>query len=176
MTRGLPNSQQQGFKQMDCALNAGINFFDTAEMYAMPPSAETCGATKSIIGSWFAARRNRTRVILTSKICGPGLDWVWGGDARIDRKNIQLALEASLKHLQTDTAIERYIELANRHGFDVCQMALAFFNSRPLLTSRLIGATIMEQLKTNIASIELILPNEVLKEIEAIRREYPMPF
>ncbi len=326
MTWGLQNTQQQGFEQMDYAFDVGINFYDTAEMYAVPPSAKTYGATETIIGHWFATRQNRDRVILASKICGPGLDWVRGGIAHIDRKNLQLALEASLKrlqtdyidlyqlhwpnrgsyhfgqiwkfapdfdaqaeqenfievlqtlkrlidegkirhvglsnetawglakwlqlseqhslprmvsiqneysllcrhfepdlsefvmaenvsllawspltrgmisgkylngarpagarltietrkehrlHPQTDAAIERYIDLANRHGLDVCQMALAFVNSRPFLTSTLIGATSMEQLKTNIASIELTLSDDVLKEIEAIRREYPMLF
>ncbi len=326
MTWGLQNTQQQGFEQMDYALDAGINFFDSAEMYAVPPSAETYGTTETIIGHWFAARKNRDQVILASKISGPGLAWIRGGNAHIDRKNILLALDASLErlqtdyidlyqlhwpnrgsyhfgqiwefapdfdpqaeqenfievletlnrliaegkirhvglsnetawglakwlqlseqhklprmasiqneysllcrhfepdlsefvmaedvgllawspltrgmisgkylngarpdgtrltietrkehrvHPQTDAAIERYIELADRHGLDVCQMALAFANSRPFLTSTLIGATTMEQLQTNIASIELTLSDEVLKEIESIRRVYPMPF
>ena len=326
MTWGLQNTQQDGFEQMDYALDAGINFFDTAEMYAVPPSAETYGKTETIIGNWFAERRNRDRVILASKISGPGLAWIRDGNARIDRQNIQLALEASLKrlqtdyidlyqlhwpnrgsyhfgqvwgyspafdaqaeqenfievletlnqlieegkirhiglsnetawglatwlqlaekyglprmasiqneysvlcrhfepdlsefvmaeeigllawspltrgmisgkylhgalpagtrlaletrkehriHPQTDAAIERYIDLAKDHGLDVCQMALAFVNSRPFLTSTLIGATTMEQLKTNIASIDLTLSDEVLKQIEAVRRDYPMPF
>ena len=326
MTWGLQNTQQDGFEQMDYALDAGINFFDTAEMYAVPPSKKTYGATETIIGNWFAERGNRDKVILATKICGPGLSWVRGGKNRIDAKNIHLAIEASLQRLQTDyvdlyqlhwpnrgsyhfgqiwgyapnfdaaaeesnfievlqtlqdligqgkirhiglsnetawglakylqlaekhnlprvasmqneysvmcrhfepdlsemvlaedvgllawspltagmisgkylhgarpagtrqtfdprrehrdhpitdAAIERYLELASRHHLDVCQMALAFVSSRPFLTSTLIGATTMEQLKTNIDSINLELSAEVLEGIEAIRREYPAPF
>ena len=326
MTWGLQNNQQQGFEQMDYALDAGINFFDTAEMYAVPPSADTYGTTETIIGNWFAARGNRDRVILASKMCGPGLGWVRGGNNRIDDGNIRLAVDASLQRLQTDyidlyqlhwpnrgsyhfgqqwgyapafdaraekenfvevlqtlqdligqgkirhiglsnetawglasylqlseqhdlprvvsiqneyslmcrqfepdlsemslaedvgllawspltrgmisgkylngarpegarltietrkehrthpltdTAIERYMALARQHDLDVCQMALAFVNSRPFLASTLIGATTMEQLKSNIDSIDIDLSDEVLQGIEAIRREIPMPF
>jgi len=102
MTWGFQNTQEQGFEQMDYALEQGINFFDTAEMYAVPPSKETFGATESIIGNWFAARSNREKVILASKIAGPGLSWIREGRNVINKKNIQLALEGSLKRLQTD--------------------------------------------------------------------------
>ena len=91
----------------------------------------------------------------------------------------RLALETRKEHrahLQTDAAIRKYMALAEHHQLDVCQMALAFVNSRPFLTSTLIGATSMEQLRSNIDSINMELPEEVLKEIADIRREYPMPF
>lgn len=326
MTWGVQNTQEQGFEQMDYALERGINFFDTAEMYAIPPSAESYGTTESIIGHWFAARKNRDQVILASKIAGPGLAWIRDGNSRIDRKNLQLALEASLKRLQTDyidlyqlhwpnrgsyhfgkvwefapafdsnaemdnflevlhtfqqfinegkirhfglsnetawglmkwlhlselhnlpravsiqneysllcryfeldlseialhedcgllawspltrgfisgkylhgarpvgsrlsietrpehrlgtatdTAIERYIDLAGDYELDVCQMALALVTSQPFVTSTLIGATDMTQLKTNIDSINLTLPQELETKIAEIRREFPMPF
>jgi len=325
MTWGLQNTQEEGFEQMDFALEQGINFFDTAEMYAIPPSAKTFGTTETIIGNWFAARKTRDKVILATKISGPGLSWVRNGGA-IDRENIQLALDASLKRLQTDyvdlyqlhwpnrgsyhfgrtwnyapkfdtnketdnflevlhaiqaliqagkirhfglsnetawgitkwlqlsdqhdlprvasiqneysllcryfesdlseislnedcgllawsplcrgilsgkylngarpqgarltietrpehrltpmteKATSRYVDLAQRFKLDACQMAIAFVNSRPYVTSTLVGATNMTQLKTNIDAITLVLSDEVNAEIETIRREYPAPF
>jgi aryl-alcohol dehydrogenase-like predicted oxidoreductase len=324
MTWGLQNNQQQGFEQMDYALGQGINFFDTAEMYAIPPSEKTFGTTETIIGNWFASRLNRDKVILASKITGPGLNWVREGKNVIDQKNIKLAVEDSLKRLQTDyidlyqlhwpnrgsyhfgqlwdyapdfnahaeeenflevlntlqtlisegkirhiglsnetawgltkwlqlaeqhnlprmasiqneysllcrhfepdlseiaihedcgllawsplargmlsgkylkgarpegaritietrpehrvlpqvdAAISRYIELAKQYELDPCQMALAFVNSQPFVSSTLIGATNMEQLKSNIASVSIELPAEVYTGIDKIRREYPM--
>lgn len=326
MTWGLQNTQEDGFEQMDYALEQGVNFFDTAEMYAIPPSAETFGATETIIGNWFASRLNRDKVILASKITGPGLSWVRGGKSVIDRKNIQLAVEGSLKRLQTDyidlyqlhwpnrgsyhfgqvwgyapkfdaqaeqdnflevlqtmqdliqagkirhiglsnetawgmtqwlqlaeknnlprmasiqneyslicrhfepdlseiamhedcgllawsplcrgmlsgkylhgarpegaritietrpehrvypqtdAAIKEYIDLAKAHDLDACQMALSFVNNQPFVSSTLIGATNMVQLKSNIDSINLNLSDEVYQQIKKIRREYPMPF
>lgn len=325
MTWGVQNTQAEGFEQMDYALEQGINFFDTAEMYAIPPSTESYGTTETIIGNWFTERKNRDQVILASKIAGPGLEWIRDG-SHINRKNILLAVENSLQRLHTDyidlyqlhwpnrgsyhfgkvwdfmpkfdvqeelnnflevlhtlqqlvndgkirhfglsnetawgltnwlqlaeqhnlpravsiqneysllcrhfepdlsetalhedcgllawspltrgfisgkylngarpqgsrlsietrpehrlssttdAAIERYIGLAKRYNLDICQMALAFVNSRPFVTSTLIGATTMAQLKTNIDSINLSLPEQVEKEISAIRCEYPMPF
>ncbi len=324
MTWGFQNTQDQGFEQMDYALEQGINFFDTAEMYAIPPSKETFGTTEAIIGNWFAARSNREKVILASKISGPGLSWIREGKNVINNKNIQLALEGSLKRLQTDyidlyqlhwpnrgsyhfgqiweyapkfdaqaeednflevlntlqtfieagkirhiglsnetawgmtkwlhlaeknnlprmasiqneysllcrhfepdlgeialhedcgllawsplsrgmlsgkylngarpegaritietrpehrtlprtdAAIGAYVDLAKRHELDPCQMALAFVNDQPFVNSTLIGATNMQQLKTDIDSILLTLSDEVYTEIDKIRREYPM--
>lgn len=110
MTWGLQNSQRDGFDQMDYALERGINFFDTAEMYAIPPSKNTYGTTEAIIGNWFAERKNRDKVILASKICGPGLDWVREGKNHIDKQNILQAVESSLQRLQTD-----YIDLYQLH-------------------------------------------------------------
>ena len=326
MTWGRQNTQDEGFEQMDFALEQGINFFDTAEMYAVPPTADTYGKTEAIIGNWFASRKNRENVILSSKIAGPGLKWIRGGNSMIDRKNILAALNDSLTRLktdyidlyqlhwpnrgsyhfgqiweyspnfdkteveenfievletlaeqikvgkirhiglsnetawgtskwlelaekhnlprmasiqneyslmarhfepdlseiaihedcgllawspltrgmisgkylngampagtrlaletrgehracpQTDTTIEAYIALAKDHNLDVCQMALAFVNQQPFVTSNLIGATTMEQLKSNIASIDIKLPKEVMAGIKTIRKQHPMPF
>lgn len=326
MTWGRQNTEDQGHEQMDYALAHGINFFDTAEMYAVPPNAETYGKTETIIGTWFAARKNRDQVILATKVAGPGLPWIRGGTAQIDRKNILEAVEGSLKRLQTDyidlyqlhwpnrgsyhfgdssgfypdfqreaveenmievlttlqdlkkqgkirhaglsnetawgamkylqlaekhnlprmesiqneysltcrsfdtdlhevahaehvgllawsplaggmisgkylngtrpagtrwsfesrtlfrdtaqaqSAVKAYLAIAQKNGLDVCQMALAFVNARPFLTSNIIGATSMDQLKTDIASIDLVLSDEVLKEIEQVRRQYPAPY
>ncbi len=110
MTWGLQNNQDEGFEQMDYALQQGINFFDTAEMYAIPPSEKTFGTTETIIGNWFAARKNRDKVILASKIAGPGLPWIRDGNNVINKKNILLAVEGSLQRLQTD-----YIDLYQLH-------------------------------------------------------------
>ena len=325
MTWGLQNTQAEGFEQMDYALEQGINFFDTAEMYAIPPSEKTYGTTETIIGNWFSSRKKREDIILASKIAGPNLKWIRDGDI-INKKNILLAFEDSLKRLQTDyidlyqlhwpnrdfyhfgktwqfspkhdkqaqeenflevletmdglikegkirhfglsnesawgvmkylqlaeknnlprvasiqneysllcrhfepdlsekaiqeecgllawspltrgmlsgkylngakpagarlmietrpehrkhpntdAAISEYVELARQHNLDATQMALAFVNQQPFVTSTLIGATSMEQLKSNIASIDLSLSPEVNEKIEAIRRNHPMPF
>lgn len=326
MTWGLQNTESEGHEQMDYALERGVNFFDTAEMYAVPPSAETYGKTESIIGTWFAARKTRDKVILASKIAGPGLGWVRDGQNKIDRENIYKAVESSLKRLQTDyidlyqlhwpnrgsycfqqhwtynpkfdkarvednflevlqtfdeiikqgkirhiglsnetswgtmkylhlsrthnlprmqsiqneysllnrlfqpdlqeialaekcgllawsplargmisgkylngkrpagarltietrperrdtpqanNAIKAYIAVAEKHGLDVCQMALAFVNAQPFVTSNIIGATNMDQLKTNIDSINITLNQDVLDDIHQVYRDYPMPF
>ena len=326
MTWGWQNTQAQGFEQMDYALERGINFFDTAEMYAIPPSPERFGTTETIIGNWFKARGSRDKVILASKIAGPGLPWLRDGNNQINKENILTAVEGSLNRLQTDyidlyqlhwpnrgsyhfgktwdfapnfdpkreeenflevlhtlqgliqagkirhiglsnetawglnkwlqlakeenlprmasiqneysllcrqfepdlseialheecgllawspltrgiisgkylngarpagaritmetrpehrlgeqldLACEKYIALAKRFDLDPCQMALAFVNSRPFVSSTLIGATTMEQLRSNIDSISLTLPDDVLKGIHLIRREHPMPF
>ena len=76
----------------------------------------------------------------------------------------------------TDKAIACYVDLAKRHQLDVCQMAIAFVNSKPFVASTLVGATNMTQLKTDIDAISLKLSAEVQADIETIRREYPMPF
>ncbi len=326
MTWGRQNSEAQGHEQMDYALSQGVNFFDTAEMYAVPPNPDTYGKTEEIIGTWFAARKNRDQVVLATKVAGPGVEWIRGGKAVLDRANILEAVEGSLKRLQTDyidlyqlhwpnrgsyhfcqnwdfaphfeaareeenfievletmetlvqqgkirslglsdetawgtmkylelsrkhnlprihslqneysllcrkfepdlteiamaedcgllawsplatgmisgkyldgarpkdtrwslmgegidrdtaqaqDAVRAYMAVADRHGLDICQMALAFINSRPFLSANIIGATSMEQLKSNIASIDLELSAEVLADIDAIRRNYPMVF
>ncbi|WP_370981000.1 aldo/keto reductase [Agaribacterium sp. ZY112] len=326
MTWGWQNTQDEGFEQMDYALERGINFFDTAEMYAIPPTAERFGSTETIIGNWFAARKNREKVILASKITGPSFEWLRNGDNQINAKNIKLALEGSLKRLQTDyidlyqlhwpnrgsyafgktwdfnpefdaeavranfievlntlqqlmdegkirhfglsnetawgmsqwlniaereqlpraasiqneysllcrhfepdlaefslaencgllawsplargilsgkylngqkpagarltletrpehrvgaivdAATQAYIDIAQRHGLDPCQMALAFVNQQRFVSSNLIGATTMKQLKSNIDSIDISLDQQVLEDIQAVRRQYPAPY
>ncbi len=326
MTWGRQNTQAEGFQQMDYALDQGINFFDTAEMYAIPPTADTYGSTETIIGNWFSAKKNREKVILASKIAGPGLPWIRDGHSSIDKKNIISAVESSLQRLQTDyidlyqlhwpnrgsyhfgqiweyapeankaaieenfievletlaeliqagkirhiglsnetawatckwlelsekhslprivsiqneysllcrhfepdlseialqedcgllawspltrgmisgkylngavpdgsrlsldmrrehrlspqtdAAIEAYIKLAEEHQLDVCQMALAFVNQQKFVSSTLIGATTMQQLKSNIDSINVSLSSELLEKIKQLRRLHPMPF
>ena len=325
MTWGEQNTTAQAFEQMDYAISQGVNFFDTAELYAIPPRAETYGRTEEIIGEWLQTRRNRDQLVLASKIAGPGEDWIphiRNGKTRFNRIDIGAALDASLQRLQTDyldlyqlhwpqreanffgqlgfetpteehltpvletlealaeqvkagkirhiglsnetpwgvmqflhyaeqahlprivsvqnpysllnrtyeiglaevswreqagllaysplgfgvlsgkylggilpkgarlslfpdytryssdaaiAATEQYVALAQQHQLDPAQMALAYVNTRPFLTSTIIGATTMEQLRSNIDSINVTLSAEVLEGIEAIHNEHPNP-
>ncbi|MDH5479877.1 MAG: NADP(H)-dependent aldo-keto reductase [Nitrosomonas sp.] len=325
MTYGEQNNQEQAFAQMDYAHSQGVNFFDTAELYAIPPKPETYGQTEIIIGKWLKARQHRHKIVLASKIAGPGEEWIphiRGGQTRFNQKYITEALDASLKRLQTDyidlyqlhwperktnyfgqlgytpetetsltplietlqvlnekvkagkiryiglsnetpwgimrflqlaeqfdlpgivsiqnpynllnrsyevglaeiscreeigllaysplgfgtlsgkylngqqpdqarltlfphytrysnamaiTAIEKYVALAQKNDLDPAQMALAYVNSRAFLTSTIIGATNLTQLKHNIESIDITLPEDVLEGIEHIHQEYPNP-
>ncbi len=325
MTWGEQNTQAEAFEQMDYALAHGVNFFDTAELYSIPPKAETYGRTEEIIGNWLRKTGNRDRIILASKIAGPGPGWVdhiRKGRTHFNREHLQAAVEGSLRRLQTDRidlyqlhwperdtnffgqlgftpgeqddftpvaetlevlnglvragkirhiglsnetpwgimrflqvadqlglprvvsvqnpysllnrayevgtaevswrehcgllaysplgfgvlsgkyldgarpagarltlypdytrysspAAERatagYVDLARRHGLDCAQMALAFVNGRRFLTSTIIGATTLEQLRSNIGSIELELSDAVLEGIQAIHDAHPNP-
>lgn len=323
MTWGEQNTQEQAFEQMDYAVTQGINFFDTAEMYPVPPKADTQGRSETYIGHWFKRRGGRDKTILASKVSGRAdwLPWIRSGPV-LSRKHIFEAVDASLKRLQTDyldlyqlhwpdrntnyfgklgyehksdedtvalqeslnamgelvktgkvrhigisnetpwglmqcvqlaeklgvpkpvsiqnpysllnrsfevglaecahrenvgllaysplafgvlsgkylnaqwpagarltlfkrfsrytnpqaeQATAKYVLLAQQHGLDPAQMALAFVTSRPFLTSNIIGATSMAQLKSNIASSTLQLSAEVLKGIEAIHLAHPNP-
>ena len=110
MTWGEQNSQKEGFEQMDYALDQGINFFDAAEMYPSPCKKETYGETEKIVGNWFDQRKKRDKVILATKISGPGMSYIRGGNLQFTDKNISLAIEDSLKRLKTD-----YIDLYQLH-------------------------------------------------------------
>ena len=110
MTWGEQNNQKDAFEQMDYALDRGVNFFDTAEIYPSPCFEKTYGCTEKIIGKWFNERNNRDQIILASKVSGPGLSWVRGGGSQYSEKSITEALEKSLKRLQTD-----YIDLYQLH-------------------------------------------------------------
>lgn len=325
MTWGQQNSEAEAHAQMDMAVERGINFFDAAEMYPVPPRAETQGLTERYIGSWFKKTGRRADIVMATKIIGPEASnsWVRGGKTRFDRANIIAAVDDNLRRLQTDyidlyqlhwpdrranffgrlgfeydpaeqatpieetlraleevvkagkvrfiglsnetawgamsflreaerhglprvqsiqnpynllnrsyeiglaevsireqcgllaysplamgvlsgkfeggrvfppetrlalferfqryqkplgwKASERYVEIARRHGFDPAQMALAFVTRQPFVTANIIGATSLEQLKSNIDSAGLVLPAEVLAEIEAVHREIPNP-
>ena len=116
MTWGQQNSEAEGFEQMDYAFDHGVNFIDTAEMYPIATRAETYGRTEEIIGNWMAARGNRDKVILATKIVGPGPDrfaYIRGGETRFNRKHITAAVDSSLKRLKTD-----YIDLYQLHWPD----------------------------------------------------------
>ena len=322
MTWGEQNSEKDGFDQMDYALDKGVNFFDTAELYSIPPKKNTFGKTEEIIGNWFVKRKNREKVILASKISGPGLNWIRGGGNQYDKKNLNLALNESLKRLKTDyidlyqlhwperktnffgrlgyqhkddkewnnfedvlnslndiiksgkvryvglsnetawglsrfleisrrknlpkmmsvqnpynllnrtyevglaeisireesgllaysplafgyltgkyrenklpegsriklfkdftryknengqKAIEEYYKIAKKHGINFAQMSLKFCEIQPFITSVIIGATTMEQLKTNIESVNVKLSDYTINEINEIQKKYPNP-
>lgn len=323
MTWGQQNSEADGHQQLDYALDRGVNFIDTAEMYSVPTRAETQGSTERIIGSWLKARGGRDQVVLATKVAGrsSAMSYLRGGP-QVDRANIEAAIDGSLQRLQTDyidlyqvhwpdrptnyfgqlgyqhddsaesipieesltvlaelvaggkvrhigisnetpwgamrwiSAAERlglpkvvsiqnpysllnrsfevglaevshreqlgllaysplafgtlsgkyveetalpqdrvnqfpqfarytgpqgvaatteYVRLAHDHGIDPAQMALAFVNSRPFLTSTIIGATSISQLRSNIDSAGLQLADEVVAGIEAIHQRYSNP-
>lgn len=325
MTWGQQNSEKEAHEQMDYAQSQGVNFFDTAEMYPVPPVKETYGRTEEYIGTWFAARKNRDKVILATKVFGrsEAYNYARGGKpTMLDRKNITAALEASLKRLQTDyvdvyqlhwperninafgqlgythienevsipleetlgvlqdlveagkirhvalsnetpygvaaylhlaqtkkfprmqsvqnpysllnrtyeiglaeisirqqcgllaysplamgvlsgkylggqkpagsrmalftrfqrynnpraeAATQRYVNIAKEAGLSPAQMALAFVNQQRFVTANIIGATTMEQLKTNIESINVKLSADVLNAIDIVHRDIPNP-
>lgn len=324
MTWGQQNTQAEGFEQMDYALERGIDFFDTAELYPVPPMAETYTRTETIIGNWFKERGTRNKVFLASKIAGraPNLHWIRDGQTKFNRETIRGALENSLNRLRTDyvdlyqlhwpervtnffgvlgyrhvdkeftplveavetmgeliregkirhwglsnetawgtmkflqiadqlnlprpvtvqnpysllnrsyevglaevshreqigllaysplafgvlsgkyidgkddknsrlnlfgkhfsrynndearAATREYMELARAHNLTPTQLALAFVTSRSFLTSNIIGATSMEQLKENIATAEVSLDKPLIKEIEKIHKRWSNP-
>ena len=111
MTYGDQNSEAEAHEQLDYALAQGINFIDTAEMYPVPPKAETFTRTESIIGPWLK-RQQRDKIILASKVSGGNrkLDWIRGGPTAVDRDNVRRAIEGSLQRLQTD-----YLDLYQIH-------------------------------------------------------------
>ncbi len=322
MTWGRQNTEAQGHAQIDFALEQGVNFMDTAELYAVPPNKETCGATEEIIGTWFQNNGSRDKWVLASKVCGSGVNWIRNGEP-ITGAAIRKAIEGSLKRLQTDyidlyqlhwpnrghyhfdhswtydpsqqdtgstlpnmlevletldalvregkirhvglsnetawgtmqylrlaeehdlprivsiqneynflrryydmdlaelahyenvgllafsplasgaitgkyldgalpkgtrgaisgsvyrsneltePAIRKYMELAQKHGLDISQMAIAYCLTKPFMTSVIIGATSLEQLETDISACDLELSETVLEGIEAIYRLHP---
>ncbi len=324
MTWGEQNTQKEAFAQLDYALAQGVNFIDTAELYPVPPKAETYARTESIIGNWISQRQNRDKIVLASKVASRS-DWlphIRDGQAVLDYANIKTALENSLKRLQTDyidlyqlhwpdrstnffgqlgyrhnagensvpiletlqalnefmqqgkirtigvsnetpwgvmeylqlaekhdlprivsvqnpynllnrtyeiglaeisiqeqagllaysplgfgvlsgkylgnqypagarlslfsrfdrytnprgiEATQSYVNITKKHGLDPAQMALAYVNGRDFLTSNIIGATNMEQLRSNIDSINLTLSDEILAEIEQVHENNPNP-
>ncbi|MCG8446706.1 MAG: aldo/keto reductase [Hyphomicrobiales bacterium] len=116
MTWGEQNTEAEGHAQMDFALDRGVNFLDTAELYAIPPKPETRGATERIIGTWFKARQNRDKIILASKVAGrSGMGWLRqnGRKTELSGQQIREAVHGSLKNLQTD-----YIDLYQVHWPD----------------------------------------------------------
>lgn len=326
MTWGAQNSEAEAFEQIDYALDMGINFLDTAEMYPTTPlSAETSGETERIIGRWLARSGRRDEVVLATKIVGVGNATVRPDGAPISPETLRVALEGSLRRLGTDRVdlyqlhwpnrgsyhfrqiwtfapeqqargqmeeiaailetlgdlvregkiraiglsnesawgtarylslaearglprvvsiqneynlmcrlfdldlaelchhedvgllgysplaagfltgkyvdgarpigsraalngdlggrisvhsepvADAYVEITRRHGLDPAQMALAFAASRPFMASVIIGATSMEQLRSDVAAADLTLSSEVLNEIAALRRRYPLP-
>ena len=103
MTFGEQNTAEEAFRLLDLALDHGVNLIDAAELYPVPPRAETFGRTEAIVGDWFKARRNRARVVLATKAAGPGFEHIRKGRIVFDRRNLKRAIEGSLKRLATET-------------------------------------------------------------------------
>mgnify|MGYP005677283611 CR=1 FL=1 len=323
MTWGQQNTFEEGYEQMDYALSRGVNFFDAAEMYPVPPRAETYGDTERCIGKWFAQTGRRDDVTLATKVSGRSKDMTHvRGGPRLSRDHIRKAIEGSLERLQTDyidlyqvhwperatnffgkrgyshypaadgvaidqtldalnelvdeglvknigisnetpwgameylrlasergwskivsiqnvynllsrqfevglaeialredvgllaysplafgvltgkyiggvkpkgsrlalferfsrydslqseAATAAYFEIAKEHGLSLTQMSLAFVCQQPFVTSCLIGATDMNQLRENIDAFEINLPKEILLKIEEVQNQYPDP-
>ena len=110
MTWGNQNTQEEAFEQMDYALEQGVNFFDTAELYPVPATAETYAETERIIGNWFAKTGNREKVVLASKIAGAGDYTKHIRTGGFTKENLKEAIQGSLKRLQTD-----YLDLYQLH-------------------------------------------------------------
>ncbi|WP_372614695.1 NADP(H)-dependent aldo-keto reductase [Halomonas sp.] len=112
MTFGEQNTEADAHEQLDRAVAFGIDFIDTAEMYPVPPKAETQGRTEAYIGSWLKHRGSRDDVIIATKATGPGLEHIRGGP-RLTREHLHQAIDASLERLQTD-----YVDLYQLHWPD----------------------------------------------------------
>ena len=114
MTWGEQNTEEEGFEQMDFAFNEGVNFFDTAELYSVPPRKETWGSTERIIGKWLKQKKCREKIILATKVVGrSGMKWFRNEETRLNKKQIHEAVNGSLERLKTD-----YIDLYQLHWPD----------------------------------------------------------
>jgi len=116
MTWGEQNNKKDAFQQMDYALDQGINFFDTAELYAVPMKPETRGKTSQFIGDWFLKTKKRNKVIIADKVAGrSSMSWLRPNDEKtsLNKKQIEFAIDRSLKDLKTD-----YIDLYQVHWPD----------------------------------------------------------
>ena len=113
MTFGQQNTEDEAHEQLSYAVERGVNFIDTAEMYPVPPRAETCHRTEQFIGNWLE-QQDRDQIVLATKAAGPGrMDWVREGKTKFTRENLGSALENSLRRLRTD-----YVDLYQLHWPD----------------------------------------------------------
>ncbi len=147
MTWGEQNSERDAHLQLDFALDHGINFIDTAEMYPVPPSARTYARTESYLGSWLAQQK-RDKLVIASKVAGPGRrDWVRGGRTELTRENVTGAVNDSLKRLQTD-----YLDLYQIHwpGRNVPMFGVTRFDP----AKETAAVPILEQIETMAGLIE----------------------
>ncbi|MGA9664951.1 MAG: NADP(H)-dependent aldo-keto reductase [Gallionella sp.] len=128
MTFGEQNSEADAHAQLDLAVSRGVNLIDAAEMYPVPPRAETQGRTESYIGSWLK-HQQRDKLIVATKIAGPSRGFAWIRDnPRINREHLNAAIDASLERLQTDYIDlyqihwpDRYVPMFGATSYDVAQ-------------------------------------------------------
>jgi aryl-alcohol dehydrogenase-like predicted oxidoreductase len=153
MTFGQQNSETEAHAQLDYAVAHGINFIDTAEMYPVPPRADTVTRTETIVGNWLK-KQPRDRIILGTKVAGPrrNMEWIRGGPEGLDRANIREAIEGSLKRLQTD-----YIDLYQLHWPERNVPMFGQYQFDPSQENKA-GVPIREQLET---LAELVLEGKV---------------
>ena len=117
MTWGTQNTFAEAAEQIDCALDHGVNFIDTAEMYPTTPlTAETLGDTETIIGQWVAQSGKRDQMVLATKVTGKGKEWMYGGKD-ITPEKIRVSVERSLKRLQTDRIDLYQLHWPNRGSY-----------------------------------------------------------
>ncbi len=141
MTWGEQNSERDAHLQLDFALDHGVNFIDTAEMYPVPPSERTYARTETYLGPWLA-RQQRDRLVIASKVAGPGRrDWVRGGHTELTRENITGALDDTLTRLRTD-----YLDLYQIHwpGRNVPMFGETRFDP----AKEVPGVPVLEQIET----------------------------
>lgn len=185
MTFGDQNTEAEAHTQLDYAMAQGINFIDTAEMYPVPPKAETCTRTETIVGSWLK-KQPRDKIILGGKVAGPrrGMHWIRGGPPSLDRANIRAAIEGSLKRLQTDYIDvyqlhwpERNVPMFGQYQFDPTQEFDADGQQRQWVSIRNQLETLAELIAEG--KVRAIgLSNEYpwgLMEFLRIAREYDLP-
>ena len=129
MTFGEQNTEAEAHSQLDYAIERGISFIDTAEMYPVMPRAETQGRTEKYIGSWLKKTGKRSSIVLATKVAGPSqaMTWVRGGKNNLDPANIRAAVETSLQRLQTE-----HIDLYQMHwpSRNVPMFGATFFNPK----------------------------------------------
>ncbi|MGY0399284.1 MAG: aldo/keto reductase [Ostreibacterium sp.] len=130
MTWGQQNTEKESHEQLDYATDQGVNFIDTAEMYAIPASKETYTRTEQYIGNWLTKKGHRDNLIIATKISGPGVEWVRQSEG-LTPAGIDAAIEGSLKRLKTD-----YIDLYQLHW---PQRLVNFFGRRDFTTADAIG-------------------------------------
>jgi aryl-alcohol dehydrogenase-like predicted oxidoreductase len=184
MTFGDQNTQEEAHQQLDYAVERGINFIDTAEMYPVPPKAETCTRTETMVGHWLK-KQPRDKIILGAKVAGPRrkLQWIRGGPASLDRDNIRSALEASLRRLQTDYVDvyqlhwpERNVPMFGQYQFDPAE---EFENGRqktwgPIRDQLETLAELVQEGKIRYVGLSNEQPWGVM-EFLRIAREYKLP-
>ena len=185
MTYGDQNTEAEAHAQLDFAMARGINFIDTAEMYPVPPKAETCTRTETIVGNWLK-KQPRDKIILGGKVAGPrrGMDWIRGGPPSLDRANIRAAIEDSLKRLQTDYIDvyqlhwpERNVPMFGQYQFDPAQEFDADGHQRQWISIRNQLETLAELIEEG--KVRAVgLSNEYpwgLMEFLRIAKEYNLP-